>query len=350
MVDCDRCHRKFNSYAALKQHYGNQHSNAKWPGAFETQLVEENNLQGYRVNPRPTHNSHARLVVAVILIVIVIGAASLNFTWFASISSPTLNASSTKTVGFNAAIIDQVGADLPNMPFVNEAENTLTSSGLGVKYFAAADATVDLYKRLPSLGYRLIVWRVHSAISNQGGLAPFTSEPYDPSKYAIEQLTGSLLQVTASFTPSIGPYYFGISTRFVAEEMEGNFNGTIIILSSCDGLFDHVFADALIRRGASAIISWNNLVTITHTDMATMVLLKGLAQGWTVSEAVQVAKEKSGPDPVYGSVLGFYPSNGGQLTVWSSASAQTNAQIASNLNGVFILSSKIAICFVWPLG
>jgi hypothetical protein len=347
MVACDRCHRKFNSYAALKQHYGNQHSNAKWTDAFENQLLEEKNLQSYNVNLHPTRSSHTKLIVAVILIVIVIGAASLNFTWFASIPSPTLNSPSTKTVGFNAAIIDQVSADLPNTPFVNEAEQTLTSAGLGVKYFPTADVTVDFYKRLPSLGYRLIVWRVHSAISNHGGIAPFTSEPYDASKYGVEQLTGSLVEVTASLSGDTGPYYFGIGSQFVTGDMEGNFGGAIIILSSCNGLIDHIFADALIQRGASTVISWNNLVSITHTDMAASALLKALVQGSTVSQAVKVAMDTVGPDPTYGSVLGFYPlDSAAKITLNGAPSTQTNAQATSNLTGVFILSSKFAICFV----
>jgi hypothetical protein len=354
MVDCDRCHRNFKSYAALKQQYGNQHSNAKWPDAFENQLIEEKNLQA---NLRPTHSSHTKLIIAVILIVIVVGASgSLYFTWspggtnqpsyaLTSISTPTRNPTKAQTL--NAAIIDQVSADLPNTPFVNDAEQTLTSSGLVVKYFAAADVTVDFYKRLPSLGYRLIVWRVHSAISNHGGIAPFTSEPYDASKYGVEQLTGSLVEVTASLSGDTGPYYFGIGSQFVTGDMEGNFGGAIIILSSCNGLIDHIFADALIQRGASTVISWNNLVSITHTDMAASALLKALVQGSTVSQAVKVAMDTVGPDPTYGSVLGFYPlDSAAKITLNGAPSTQTNAQATSNLTGVFILSSKFAICFV----
>lgn len=75
MVACDRCHRKFGTYAALKQHYGNQHPNAKWPDAFENKLIDEKNLQGYKAKLHPTRSSHTKLIVAVILIVVVIGAA-----------------------------------------------------------------------------------------------------------------------------------------------------------------------------------------------------------------------------------------------------------------------------------
>lgn len=75
MVECDRCHKKFATYAALKQHYGNQHPNAKWPDEFESKLTDEKNLQAYKANQHPAAKSHTKLIIALILIVIVIGAA-----------------------------------------------------------------------------------------------------------------------------------------------------------------------------------------------------------------------------------------------------------------------------------
>jgi hypothetical protein len=75
MVDCDRCHKKFTTYAALKQHYGNQHPNAKWPDTFENKLLDEKNLQTYKANLHPTRTSHTKLILAVVLIVVVVGAS-----------------------------------------------------------------------------------------------------------------------------------------------------------------------------------------------------------------------------------------------------------------------------------
>lgn len=74
MVDCDRCHRKFANYAALKQHYNNQHPNAKWPAAFDSKLVDEKKVQDYKEKMRPAHRSHTKLIIAVVLIVIAVGA------------------------------------------------------------------------------------------------------------------------------------------------------------------------------------------------------------------------------------------------------------------------------------
>jgi hypothetical protein len=285
-------------------------------------LIEERNLELFRVKLHPTRSSHFKLAVAILLIVIVVGAASFMYSpWSPGGAAQPSSAVASKTLSFKAAIIDQVGADLPNTAFVTDAEQTLTASGLNVTYYGAADATIDLYRRLPSFGYRLIVLRVHSFAYLDGNIGLFTAEPYNVSKYPFQQLTAELMK--ASVEPT-GPSYFAITPVFVSEEMEGDFGGAIIILSSCRGLTQHNLADALIHRGASAVISWDNLVTITHTDMATEILLKALVQGSTISQAVQVAMGKVGPDPEYGSILTYYPAEAAQVTVWSFGLAQTN--------------------------
>lgn len=77
MVECDRCHRKFTTYAALKQHYSNQHPNAKWPDEADIKLNEEKSLEVHRATLHPNRTSHTKLVVASILLVIVIGATGI---------------------------------------------------------------------------------------------------------------------------------------------------------------------------------------------------------------------------------------------------------------------------------
>ena len=75
MVDCDRCHRKFVNYAALKQHYRDQHANARWPDALENKLTDEKNLQTQMVSVNRTRGSHTKLILGLIVIVVVIGGA-----------------------------------------------------------------------------------------------------------------------------------------------------------------------------------------------------------------------------------------------------------------------------------
>ncbi len=75
MVECDRCHRKFTTYAALKQHHENQHTNAKWPDTLESKLSEEQSLQAYKAKQHPTRSSHTKLIIAAVLVLIVAGAS-----------------------------------------------------------------------------------------------------------------------------------------------------------------------------------------------------------------------------------------------------------------------------------
>jgi hypothetical protein len=77
LVTCERCHRKFANYAALKQHYGNQHANVKWPDALEEKLNAEKGVDAYKANLHPARPSHTKLIVAVVLIVIVVGAGGI---------------------------------------------------------------------------------------------------------------------------------------------------------------------------------------------------------------------------------------------------------------------------------
>lgn len=75
MVTCERCHRKFATYAALKQHYGNQHPNVKWTPELESKLTGEREVEAYRSNLSPKRGSNSKLIIAVVLILIVAGAA-----------------------------------------------------------------------------------------------------------------------------------------------------------------------------------------------------------------------------------------------------------------------------------
>lgn len=77
MVECDRCHRKFATYGALKQHYADQHTNAKWPELLERELVNERDLQANKVPYHPTQRSHTKLIVAIILIVIAVTGGAI---------------------------------------------------------------------------------------------------------------------------------------------------------------------------------------------------------------------------------------------------------------------------------
>ena len=52
-----------------------------------------------------------------------------------------------------AVIIDQLSLEHPNAAFVKEVSNLLETMGLVVDVFSGNDVDVDLYRRLPRLGY-----------------------------------------------------------------------------------------------------------------------------------------------------------------------------------------------------
>jgi hypothetical protein len=91
-----------------------------------------------------------------------------------------------------AAILDQLSLYLPNQTFIENTTSILTNAGFHVDYYPGNEITVDFFRRLPSLGYRLIIMRVHSGLMFKENkitknVTFFTSETYSTSKYVMEQ-------------------------------------------------------------------------------------------------------------------------------------------------------------------
>jgi len=215
-----------------------------------------------------------------------------------------------------AAILDQLSLYLPNQNFVQSSTDILTNAGFEVDYYGGNEVTVDLYRRLPSLGYKLIIMRVHSGLMLKENkitknVAFFTSEPYSTTKYILEQLRDEVTPAIVSFTPVVMenmPVYFAITPEFIKSSMEGRFENAVIIMMGCDGLVYTPMAEALIERGALVYIGWNDVVTIDYVDNATLHLLNGLiVEKKTIWDAVMKTREEIGPDPHYPAELVFYP-------------------------------------------
>ena len=225
-------------------------------------------------------------------------------TVFTSCSAPSPE-SETK-----AAIVDQLGAHFPNQVLIEQMTDIIREYGLKVDVYSGDNVTVDLYRKLPALGYKLIVFRVHSGLL---GVDPkvinrtwlYTNEPYSKTGHLIEQLDE---QVTYARTCEDTPWCFAVSAEFIRESAEGQFDDTAIIMMGCDGLhFDDV-ARAFTDKGASIYIAWDASVMLNYVDNATLVLIKKLcSDGITVKEAVVQTMNEQGRDPNYGSVLGCYP-------------------------------------------
>ncbi len=220
-----------------------------------------------------------------------------------------------KSLG-NVAIIDQLSIRSPNQTFLDSIKRTFASVGLKVDIYSGEEITVEFYKSLPSLGYKIIVFRAHSAYPMENPeLIPvenpkwpvyiFTAEPYDEGKYVFEQLTD---QVAPAKVTENSPLYFSIGPDFVRKSMNGRFPGSLIIISSCGGLYSFDLAEAFMEKGAAGIISWNDLVDLGHTDRAIDFLIhSSFIEGLAIGDAIEETMQEIGPDPYYKSFLLYYP-------------------------------------------
>lgn len=215
-----------------------------------------------------------------------------------------------------AAIVDQLSLYLPNQAFIENTTSILTNAGFHVDYYPGNEISVDFFRRLPSLGYKLIIMRVHSGLMFKENkmtknVVFFTSDNYSTSKYFLEQLRDEVVPAIVSFTPNFMenlPVYFAITPEFVKSSMQGRFENAWIIMMGCDGLVYTPMAEALIGKGAQVYIGWNEVVTIDYVDNATQHLLNGLvAEGKNVLSAVMDTRSAVGADPTYDAELVFYP-------------------------------------------
>jgi hypothetical protein len=219
-----------------------------------------------------------------------------------------------------AAIVDQLSLTFPNQTFIEASADTLTEAGYTVDYFSGENVTAEFFTNLPSYEYRIVILRIHSSTTTaekaQESLAIFTSERYSSSKYLSMQIKGQLVSVSFSEDEmKRGVRYFGICPRFVSECMVGRFQNTVVITMGCQGLENTLMARAFVEKGAGVYVGWSQSVTASHTDAATGYLLQHfLTEKQTLKQALQETFKEVGFDPVYRSLLIYYPLNVGAQT------------------------------------
>jgi len=239
---------------------------------------------------------------ATIVVIMIVVVATLSF----YLQKP--NSSTPK-----AAIIDQLSSSYltsssryVNQTLINETRTLLYTHFPEVDYYSD-NATVDNYKNLPSDGYKLIIWRAHSAIDESGKfIAISTSENNGTSDYP-QYSNGELTLCDIIGDPTM---YFAITPKFITEVMSGRFDGTVIILMSCNGLKEGYTktAEALEGKGAKAIISWDGWIENPNNDGAASLLLNYLInENNTIQQAVAKIPQQSSP---FGpSQMRFYPTS-----------------------------------------
>lgn len=228
-----------------------------------------------------------------------------------------------------AAIVDQLSLTFPNPDFAETATELMEQAGYTVDYYPGEQVTIEFYRNLPSHGYELILFRTHSAlIEDPEGVLPetrrrfeeelraledsvflFTSEPYSFTRHREGQFGLSLVPARYYGGDPEFKRYFAIAPEFIESRMEGRFADATAVLMGCDGLAFDRTAEALVGRGAEAVVGWTGRVSAEHTDAVTQELLtRLLVDKLPLAEAVERAMSEVGPDPASGSVLRLYPS------------------------------------------
>ena len=216
-----------------------------------------------------------------------------------------------------AAIIDQLYSLQPNEAFIHQATQELGDYSFEVDIYQGDTVTVDLYRKLPTYGYKLIIFRVHSGLLGKEGqiikrTSLFTNEPYSQVKHVAEQLSDQLAMARID---EYYPWVFGIGAKFVTQSMEGRFPSTVIIMMGCSSLYLDDLAQAFIEKGASTYVGWDATVGLGYVDEATPILVTNLySKGMTIKEAVDETMAAKGPDPDYGASLKYYSIDSGNKT------------------------------------
>jgi hypothetical protein len=249
------------------------------------------------------------------LITVILVAAALFFPSGCRVSAPAKNAPE------KAAIIDQLYILEPNQSFNEKASQLLASYGFTVDLWQGNEITVDFYRKLPAMGYKLIIFRVHSGLlmDIKGGKAKaldttyiFTAENYTTVKYIPDQLTD---KVSNAMMSDDIPLVFAVNSAFI-KGASGRFADTVVILMGCESYYYDDMPAAFIQKGASAYIGWNTVVSLDYVDKAVLNLLGNLCIGnMTLTDGISQTMADQGKDPSFGSYLKYYPPVSGNQTI-----------------------------------
>jgi hypothetical protein len=266
-----------------------------------------------RVKKRKTGKRIIEAAFGIIMIGVIVFAVQ---SWL-FLSQPSEPQSANK-----AALIDQLSIAYPNPSFTEEFIRMSEAVGLTPEIFTGSEVTLDLYRRLPSMGYRIIIFRVHQSTPAEVLLPMdhpvtgypvylFTGERYNEHKYVVEQLTDLVVPAREINGSNV---YFSIGPEFV-HSMDGEFQNTVIVLAGCSGLYSAELADSFIVKGASVVLGWQRFVQMDYTDKAIDRLLRAiLIEKTTFYRSVLVMTSEIGLDPTYETNLLIYPEVRSNLT------------------------------------
>jgi len=220
-----------------------------------------------------------------------------------SVTSEIITEDATTSKIRKAAIIDQLARDVPNPLYQNKTMSYLLDAGYDVDLYTTEDITVDFYKELPTMDYEFIVFRSHSLAiyGDKPSEWLFSGEKYSNKVHISETLSGHLSpgvpfivteDQTITYSQALKERYFMIGSKFIDESMVGQFPGSVIILGGCETMPHEFLAEALVKRGASSVIGWNQLVGSAYNDkVITSLLEEILVNGKQTKESVESVME-----------------------------------------------------------
>ncbi|MEB3860712.1 MAG: hypothetical protein GSR84_00650 [Desulfurococcales archaeon] len=216
--------------------------------------------------------------------------------------------------GLTAAIVDGLGEDYPNGTVIRVLKKTLEDAGYKVTVYNASSVTVDFIGSILCTDYDIVIMRIHGgklrdeAGRELGMVAFFTNEPYNKDKYRELQAQGLVGLGRPALNPEKEVF---VVTPLYVDSLQCSQAPKIIVVASCYSMDGTSMAQALERHGVRAYIGWDGLVYANANDAALEALVKKLAEGASISEAVlSTYNIDSG-----GSRLLYYPTQAGQLTL-----------------------------------
>ena len=199
----------------------------------------------------------------------------------------------------SVAVINGIGESL-DQSFNATMSQIVRAAGYDFDYYGFGEAGVDFFAHLPQKGHSVILILAHGTGISE---AVATSDPYTSDRWVGPQLSGSITRVRVNGTSQ---EYFGLTPKFVAK-MCGDFQGALVLLMGCSAMANNDVAAAFVKKGAHALVGWNNGVTLSRMDVASQMLLRLLLGGGRLGEAVQTVMDALGQDPAFGSQLLYYP-------------------------------------------
>jgi len=276
--------------------------------SFLKQVMVRNKHEGIKHEIRDYRKKRMRIISATVTFIIVFSLiATLSYCiviYYYGNSKPTneTNGPSENKLP-RAALIDALYSNYPNEEFTKSLNKTLQDSGFKVDIYQGAQVTVDFLKNLKS-GYKLVILRMHSALSTNNELYFFTAEPYSVGKYTQEQY---FQLVKEAYAREDSPPVFAVNWGFIKSCMTEKFNGTLVIAMGCEGACDPYAIKEILDQGATGYVSWTGPVSLFHSDKTTLFLVRTLyLEKLLIAEAVEKTNDQIGEDPDFYSILECY--------------------------------------------